>query len=73
MQNCIDKYYFIKNKLTNDEENFLEGKGKGGKGYVRKGCDLKQLALKQQYLSNIRSDDKIYFRFLQLDHIIHNT
>ena len=67
-QNCIDKYYFIKNELTNDEENFLEGKGKGGKGYVRKGCDLKQLALKQQYLSNIRSDDKRYFRFLQLDH-----
>ena len=68
MQNCIDKYYFIKNELINDEENFLEGKGKGGKGYVRKGCDLKQLALKQQYLSNIRSDDKRYFRFLQLDH-----
>ena len=22
----------MKNELTNDEENFLEGKGKGGKG-----------------------------------------
>ena len=35
---------------------------------MRKGCDLKQLSLKQQYLSKIRSDDKRYFRFLQLDH-----
>ena len=67
-QNRIDKYYFIKNELSNDEENFLEGKGKGGKGYVRKGCGSKWLSRKQQYLSKIRSDDKRHFRYLQLDH-----
>ena len=67
-QNRIDKYYCIKNELTNDEENFLEGKGKGGKGYIRKGYDLKQHALKEQYLRKIRSDEKRHFRFLQLDY-----
>ena len=39
-QNLINKYFYIKNELTNDEENFFEGKGKGGKGYVKKACDL---------------------------------
>ena len=67
-QNLIDKYYYIKNELTNDEENFFEGKGKGGKGYVKKGCDLQQFALKEQYLNKIRNDEKRRFRFLELDH-----
>ena len=66
-QNLIDKYYYIKNELANDEENFFEGKGKGGKGYVKKGCDLQQLALKEQYLSKIGNDEKRRFGFLQLD------
>ena len=60
-QNCIDKSYYIKNELTNDEEKFLEGKGKGGKRYVRKACDLKQLALKEWYLSAIKNDKKRCF------------
>ena len=67
-QNCIDRYYYIKNELTNDEENFFEGKGKGGKRHVRKACDLKQLALKEWYLSTIKNDKKRCFRFLWLDH-----
>ena len=67
-QNRIDKYYFIKNELANDEENFYEGKGKGGKGYMRKGYDSKQHALKEQYLRKIRNDEKRHFRFLQLDY-----
>ena len=67
-QNRIDKYYCIKNELANDEENFYEGKGKGGKGYIRKGYDSKQHALKEQYLRKIRSDEKRHFRFLQLDY-----
>ena len=67
-QDLIDKYYYIKNELTNDEQNFFEGKGKGGKGYVKKGCDLQQFALKEQYLNKIRNDEKRRFRFLQLDH-----
>ena len=45
-RNVIDKYYHIKNELTNDEENFFEGKGKGSKGYVKKGSNSKQLAIK---------------------------
>ena len=56
-QNCIDKYYYIKNELTNDEENFYKGKRKSGKGYVKKGYDLKQHALKKQYLRKIRSNE----------------
>ena len=67
-QDRIDRYYYIKNELTNDEENFIEGKGKGGKRYIRKACDLKQLALKEWYLSAIKNDEKRHFRFLQLDH-----
>ena len=67
-QDRIDRYYYIKNELTNDEENFFEGKGKGGKRYIRKACDLKQLALKERYLSTIKNDEKRRFRFLRLDH-----
>ena len=67
-QDRIDRYYYIKNELTNDEENFLEGKGKGGKRYIRKACDLKQLVLKERYLSTIKDDEKRRFRFLRLDH-----
>ena len=63
-QNLIDKYYYIKNELINDEENFFEGKGKGGKGYVKKHYDSKGLALKEQYLSKIKRDEKRRFRFL---------
>ena len=65
-QNLIDKYYYIKNELTNDEENFLKAKGKVEKG-VKKGYDLKGLALKEQYLSKIKRDEKRHFRFLRLD------
>ena len=39
-QNRIDKYYYIKNELTNNE-NFFEGKGKDGKGYVKKDMTFK--------------------------------
>lgn len=67
-QDRIDRYYHIKNELTNDEENFFEGKGKGGNRYIRKACDLKQLALKERYLSTIKNDEKRRFRFLRLDH-----
>ena len=63
----ISIFYYIKNELTNDEENFYEGKGKSGKEYVKKEYDLKQHTLKEQYLRKIRSDEKRYFRFLQLD------
>ena len=58
-QNCIDKYYYIKNELTINEENFYEGKGKGGKRYEH--------APKEQYLRKIRSDENRHLRFLQLD------
>ena len=59
-QNLIDKYYYIKNELTNDEENFFEGKGKGGgKGYVKKACDLQGLALKEQYLAKIKCEKDV--------------
>ena len=37
-----------------------EGKGKSGKGYVKKRYDLKQHALKKQYLWKIRSNEKRY-------------
>ena len=66
-RNVIDKYYHIKNELTTNEENFLEGKGKGGKGYIKKGCNLKQPAIKEQYLSKIQSE-KGCLKFIQLDH-----
>ena len=40
-QNVIDKYYYIKNELTNDEEKFsFKGKGKGEKCHMRKACNL---------------------------------
>ena len=71
-RNVIDKYYRIKNELTNDIENFLEGKGKRGKGYVKKGCNLKQLTIKEQYLSKIKSEEG-RFKFLQLDHQAQHT
>ena len=35
---------------------------------MRKPCDLKQLALMEQCLSKIKSDEKRRFRFLQLEH-----
>ena len=36
-QNWIDMYYYIKNELTNNARGELfEGKGKDGKGYVKK-------------------------------------
>ena len=62
----IEKNNDIKNKLMDDDE--LEGKGKGGKGYVKKMCDLEeeQLMLKEQYLSKVKSEKK-YLRFQQLD------
>ena len=63
-QNCIDMYCYIKN----DEENIFEGKGKGGKGQLHeKRCNIKQLVLKEQYLSKLKGDEKRCFRFLQLD------
>ena len=62
-RNIIEKYNRIKNELTNNEENFFDGKGKDGKGYVKKGCNSKQLAIKEQYLSKIKSE-KGCFRFL---------
>ena len=65
-QNLINKYFYIKNELTNDEENFFGGKGKGGKGYVKKACDLQRIALKEEYLAKIKCE-KRRFRFLQLD------
>ena len=65
----IEKNYDIKSKLMGDgDDNELEGKGKGGKGYVKKMCNLEeeQLILKEQYLSKIKSEKK-YLRFQQLD------
>ena len=59
----------IKNKLMDDnDDDELVGKGKGGKGYVEKMCNLEeeQLMLKEQYLSKIRSEKK-YLKFQQLD------
>ena len=66
----IEKNYDIKNKLMSDgdDDDELEGKGKDGKGYVKKMCNLEeeQLILKEQYLSKIKSEKK-YLRFQQLD------
>ena len=55
-RNVIDKYYRIKNELSNNEENFFDGKGKDGKGYVKKDCNSKQLAIKERYLNKIKSE-----------------
>ena len=57
---------YDKNKQMDDDQ--LEGKGKGGKGYVKKMCSLEeeQLILKDQYLSKIKSENK-YLRFHQMD------
>ena len=59
--------YDIKNKQMDDDDE-LEGKGKGGKGYVKKTCSLEeeQLILKEQYLSKIKSEKK-YIRFHLMD------
>ena len=60
-----EKHHDINNELINDET--YKGKGKGGKGYVKKLCNSKEpVDLKQQYLSKIKSEKK-YLRFLQLD------
>ena len=63
----IEKNYDMRNKLMGDDDE-SEGKGKGGKGYVKKMCSLKeeQLILKEQYVSKIKSEKK-YLRFHQLD------
>ena len=63
-QNLIEKH---KKELTDDDESY-EGKGKGGKGYVQKVCNSEE-DLKEQYLSNIKSEKK-YLRFQQLDNEI---
>ena len=60
-QNLTEKY---NNELTDDDEGY-KGKGKGGKGYVRKVCNSEE-DLKEQYLSKIKSEKK-YLRFQQLD------
>ena len=65
----IEKNNEIKNKLIDDnDDDELVGKGKGGKGYVEKMCNLEeeQLMLREQYLSKIKSEKK-YLRFQQLD------
>ena len=63
----IEKNYDMRNKLMGDDDE-SEGKGKGGKGYVKKMCSLKeeQLILKEQYVSKIKSEKK-YLRFQILD------
>ena len=67
LQYKLMENYDIKNKRMDDEDE-LEGKGKGGKGYVKKMCSLEeeQLILKDQYLSKIKSENK-YLRFHQMD------
>ena len=53
-----------------EEEEHNIGKGKGGKRYVKKTCHLeeeeKQVKLKKQYLSKIKTKKK-YLRFQRLD------
>ena len=52
-QNLVEKY---KNELTDDAEGY-KGKGKDGKGYMRKACNSEG-DLKEQYLSKIKSEEK---------------
>ena len=67
LQHKLMENYDIKNKQMDDDDE-LEGKGKGGKGYVKKMCSLEeeQLILKEQYLSKIKSEKK-YIRFHLMD------
>ena len=61
-QSCVKKY---KNGLIADDGNAFEGKGKGGKRYIRKMCNPEK-GLKEQYLSKIKSEKKC-LKFQQLD------
>ena len=66
-QKLIEKY---RNEQTDDDDDDddegFKGKGKGGKGYIRKVCSTEE-DLKEQYLSKIKSEKK-RLRFQQLDH-----
>ena len=63
-QNLTEKY---RNEQTDDDDDEgFTGKGKGGKGYIQKVCNLEE-DLKEQYLSKIKSEKK-RLRFQQLDH-----
>ena len=64
-QNLIEKYRNEQTDDDDDDEGF-KGKGKGGKGYIRKVCRSEE-DLKEQYLSKIKSEKK-RLRFQQLDH-----
>ena len=61
-QSCVKKY---KNGLIDDDDEGFEGKGKGGKRYIRKMCNPEK-GLKEQYMAKIKSEKK-YLRFQQLD------
>ena len=67
LQYKLMENYDIQNKQMDDDDE-LEGKGKGGKGYIKKMCSLEeeQLILKEQYLSKIKSEKK-YLRFHLMD------
>ena len=63
-QKLIEKY---RNEQTDDDDDEgFKGKGKGGKGYIRKVCSTEE-DLKEQYLSKIKSEKK-RLKFQQLDH-----
>ena len=66
-QKLNEKKYYTENGLIDDKEYF-ETKGKGGKGYVKKTCNVEEerAHLIDNYLSNIKSEKK-YLRFKQLD------
>ena len=64
-QKLIEKYRNEQTDDDDDDEGF-KGKGKGGKGYIRKVCSTEE-DLKEQYLSKIKSEKK-RLRFQQLDH-----
>ena len=66
-QKLNEEQSYAKNELIDEEEEF-EGKGKGGKSYIKKICNLEEerANLIDNYLSNIKSEKK-YLRFKQLD------
>ena len=66
-QKLNEEQSYATNELIDEEEEF-EGKGKGGKRYIKKICNLEEerANLIDNYLSNIKSEKK-YLRFKQLD------
>ena len=65
-QKLIEKYRNEQTDDDDDDDEGFKGKGKGGKGYIRKVCSTEE-DLKEQYLSKIKSEKK-RLRFQQLDH-----